>query len=1476
MQNVGTVFYRTSYSNGSYKPSKWASVYSESKLRIGSPCDYANLAAMVGSYSKFQSKDVSSFPSVEFSFKKVMHNRFSRERLIFVAKTKEQYKSVIRLNNEAHRHFFYRVPTVTESLLTQIRDEHEGRLDECYDVMVPISSGDLSSMFLEASVTGDSGSLTKIVDRLNYFREVTGGKAYLLMDMPFHESYFPRQLFSVCAKLVQGGHLKAEDFVYSPIAHFPKDDAEISHRDITYLHQKMKGRPSYPQDSPFMDYEDVSREMAKLDISDEDKETIGEIFKASSEYFDFLFTFKLKDYQMPSIGIPAEEEEIELGRLLVEGWNKRALDFAGFQMVKGKKVPTTRRQFRGEWSAENREVTDIDELFSLGTVRSERLKFEFETIKTMGFIGYFLIVEDVTRHADSKGWERNHAGRGSAAGALISYVLGITGVDPINSPHYDDLLFERFLNPSRVSMPDIDLDFSGLSRDRVIRYLKEKYGRDRVVLIGAYRSQRIKQVLKDLHKAHGYSWPTNERTCDTFHVSDESVDYSIGQINNITRSVEKVKQDGTLDEIIAECVETSTLFRDAYDIHSDMIHGEVKPLCEFMRGDKSNHPSGYLILPATVDECIPIRFTNNDPTRDMISHYEMDECEASGYVKLDCLNVNAVGMMARTAELVKKRTGTPPLSMNEVDLTDPLVIADLTRDSYGIFQFKSEIQRNYLKALNPTSFHHLYDSVALCRTGPMQANAHTDYIDLVQGEKAPDIEHPLMEPSLKSTYGLIIYQEQVMRLAQDMADFTLAEADNLRRAIGKKDPAEMLKYESLFVDGCKKNGIDEELAKQTWEKINFFSGYGFNMCVGPDTLLSFRGFTSEFIHLPIKWVHDAMNIRNLMTPTIFGKTEFSCSLDLQSAKGNLAMRISKCELFRRYGNRETVVCPEGDFWNSEAWQYLCFILENQRYGATFSFDEEARRGVRNDIVDISLLPQKAPSLYIDFDGSMQPIRCSPTHRFTVVDPFTMKMKDVCAAELKLGDALIRADFLGPLLKEGESLGEVNLESSDKYSERVKPVHIYDERYNRDSLGVATHFSRITEISTDGLSDIYEVRMRDPYNRYFSSGVLSHNSHAVSYSLMGFYMAYLKTYFLLEYYCGVLTYSPEDREMSNNIYELKTHIESIGIKVGYPTYKNFRLEYEPTTVDGVDSISWPIHSLSGISKGTAKEIYKASNKGSFESIKDFFDKVPKSALNLRVFKALLYSGFFDASGLEEVERTNQIIARMTERRDKAIKEIEERRKAAVQSGVSEVEALAAYDEELKKVGTIPPYETAKWIAFKQRRDRVVNYYWEVGGRKGAAQERSRQAILDQQKRFSWIFFNSYHAMKVFRWSSKNFFKYDKSTLGTYYDYRDANDRDRVGVGGVITRVREHLQSNDKTMAFVDVEDNGELYNVLVFADGYDLYKAKHGGPLRLNDVIQVVGRKSVTERGESIIVSDESTSITLIAEYEQIMLDPDMQ
>jgi DNA polymerase III subunit alpha len=662
----------------------------------------------------------------------------ANHHLLLLAKNNEGYKNLIKLVSAAHLEGFYYKPRIDWELLQQ---HHEG-LIACTACL----GGEIPHLI-------EAGQLDKAKKRILEYNELFGqGNFFLeLQDHPNLEGQA-----ELNKKLIEfSSELSIPLVATNDVHYLRKEDAEA--QDILLCLQNKKK------------VEDEDRmNMMGTDFSLRSNEEMIAAFKDTPEAT--ANTLKIAEMcnveiplgqiQLPFFQVPDGFDEIGyLEHLAHEGCKKRY----------------------------GKTFEEIDK------VRKDRIDYEISVIKKMGWPSYFLIVADFINWAKDSGIIVG-PGRGSAAGSLVCYLIGITNLDPLDY----DLLFERFLNPERISMPDIDTDFADTGRDAVIRYVEGKYGKDHVSQIITFGTIAARASMRDVGR-----------------VLDIPYDYC-----------DKLAKTIPMFTDLSEALENIQEFKDLYNKEADarkIIDYALR--LEGVARHASTHACGVLITKDPLTEYVPIQYASSSDMT-IVSQYSLHPIEDLGLLKMDFLGLKNLTIIESALKIIKRTCGIE-VDMEKLPLDDKMTYK-LFQDgeTTGVFQFESSGMKRYLKELKPTIFEDIIAMVALYRPGPMEWIP--DYIAGKHGRKKVQYLHPVLKPILDKTYGVAIYQEQVMQIARDLAGFTMGEADVLRKAVGKKIVKLLAEQKEKFVEGCMKKGVPKELGEEVFSFIEPFAGYGFN------------------------------------------------------------------------------------------------------------------------------------------------------------------------------------------------------------------------------------------------------------------------------------------------------------------------------------------------------------------------------------------------------------------------------------------------------------------------------------------------------------------------------------------------------------------------------------------------------------------------------------------------------------------------
>ena len=683
---------------------------------------------------------------------------------VFIAKNKKGYENLIKLTSIAHTEGFYYVPRIGRDWIEKYKDH------------LIVLSGHLGGEIANKILTlGDN----QAEEALLWWKNLFGDDYYLeIMRHGLEEEEHVIKVLKSFATKHQIKIVATNNTYYIEKSDFDAQDVLLCIKDNEKKSTPVGRGRGYRYGLNKNEYYFKSpAEMKKL------FEDIPEAIVNTQEIVDKVSVYQLKrDVLLPKFDIPAEfinpEDEKDNGK---RGENAylRHLTYEGAKK---------------RWG----EITeDI----------KERLEFELETIEKTGYPGYFLIVQDIIKKAKSMGVVCG-PGRGSAAGSAVAYVLGITNVDPIKY----QLLFERFLNPERISLPDIDMDFDDEGREKVIEYVIDKYGRERVAQIITYGTMAAKSSIRDAARVMEFPLSETEKLAKKAHVSLDLI------LKNDQKKIsEKVKRP----ELIKEVLELSEMAQKT-DAAAKTIQTAGK-----LEGSLRNlglHACGFIIAPTDLYNVVPVTTAKGSDM--FVTQFDNSVVESAGLLKMDFLGIKTLTIIRDALRLIKERQGVE-INIDNLPLDDEKTYRLFQRGQTAtVFQFESEGMRKNLMQLRPTEFEDLIAMVALYRPGPMEKIP--SYIRRKYGQEPVTYDLPEMEEFLKNTYGITIYQEQVMLLSQKLAGFTKGQADALRKAMGKKDHLLLAEMYPKFIEGGVKKGHPKDILEKIWEDWKSFASYAFN------------------------------------------------------------------------------------------------------------------------------------------------------------------------------------------------------------------------------------------------------------------------------------------------------------------------------------------------------------------------------------------------------------------------------------------------------------------------------------------------------------------------------------------------------------------------------------------------------------------------------------------------------------------------
>ena len=701
--------------------------------------DKSNMFGLVKFFSKCEAAGIK--PISGASIRLIFENDENSYELLCLAKTNEGHKNLMKVISNAHNNYSFNSPVISFNELVELKN----------DILV-ISGGKDSHIF-EYLKRNNISDTDKVIDQFTkYFKD-----DFILevqrTNRPDEVEYFK----NVLPLAVNRGIplVATNDVLFAN-----QDDYEVHETKVCINTSKTLNDPNREKIFSEQQYFKSSKQMKDLFKDCESLITnTNELAKKCNVSFD------TKEYFLPEYPVPKKHN---FDTYLEELANSRLKTY----------INKFNNQKQDEYKS--------------------RLHYELDQIKTMGFSSYFLIVYDFIE------WSKNNdvpvgPGRGSGAGSLVAYALGITTLDPIDH----GLLFERFLNPERLSMPDFDIDFCMEKRDLVIDYVSKKYGVAAVSQIATFGTMAARAVVRDVARALGKPYALGDRI-------SKMIPFAPGM---------------TLDR----AQEEQPLF--AQSIKNDDEVREIVNLSYKLEGIARNvgkHAGGVVIAPGSISDFCPVYVDRSSSS--VMTQFDKDDVEKIGLVKFDFLGLRTLTVIDRALKSINEnRQDSKKLNLDDIPLNDEKVFKFLSSGkTMAVFQLESSGMRDLIKRLKPTKFEEITALLALYRPGPLNSGMHDEFVDRKHGKSPVTYPHKLLEEVLEETYGVIVYQEQVMEAARVLAGFSLGQADILRRAMGKKKKEEMEEQREIFVKGCENNNIPPKNAEQIFDLINQFAEYGFN------------------------------------------------------------------------------------------------------------------------------------------------------------------------------------------------------------------------------------------------------------------------------------------------------------------------------------------------------------------------------------------------------------------------------------------------------------------------------------------------------------------------------------------------------------------------------------------------------------------------------------------------------------------------
>ena len=700
--------------------------------------DKSNMFGLVKFFNKCEAAGIK--PISGASIQLIFDNDENSHELLCLAKTNEGHKNLMKVISNAHNNSTYTSPVINFNELIELKND-----------IVAISGGKDSHLF-ESLKRNNISDASRIIDSFTKYFKDDFVLEVQRTNRPDEVEYFKNILPLAVEKGIP--IVATNDVLFAN-----QDDYEVHETKVCINTSKTLNDPNREKIFSEQQYFKSSEQMENLF-----KDCISLIENTNEISKKCNVSFDTKEYFLPEYPVPKEHN---FDTYLEELSNARLHSYV--------------KNFKKDQQEEYK----------------SRLSYELNQIKNMGFSSYFLIVYDFIE------WSKNNdvpvgPGRGSGAGSLVAFALGITTLDPI----VHGLLFERFLNPERLSMPDFDIDFCMEKRDLVIDYVSKKYGEGAVSQIATFGTMAARAVVRDVARALGKPYALGDRI-------SKMIPFAPGM---------------TLDR----AKEEQPLF--AQSIKNDDEVREIVNLSYKLEGIARNvgkHAGGVVIAPGSISDFCPVYVDRSSSS--VMTQYDKDDVEKIGLVKFDFLGLRTLTVIDRAVKSINKNLDKGKLDLDRIPLDDEKVFKFLSSGkTMAVFQLESSGMRDLIKRLKPTKFEEITALLALYRPGPLNSGMHDEFVDRKHGRSPVTYPHKLLKEVLEETYGVIVYQEQVMEAARVLAGFSLGQADILRRAMGKKKKEEMEEQREIFVKGCENNDITSKNAEQIFDLINQFAEYGFN------------------------------------------------------------------------------------------------------------------------------------------------------------------------------------------------------------------------------------------------------------------------------------------------------------------------------------------------------------------------------------------------------------------------------------------------------------------------------------------------------------------------------------------------------------------------------------------------------------------------------------------------------------------------
>ncbi|MHB8625890.1 MAG: DNA polymerase III subunit alpha [Aggregatilineales bacterium] len=838
-----------------------------------------------------------------------------------------------------------------------------------------------------------------------------------------------------------------------------------------------------------------------------------------------------------------------------------------------------------------------------------RLDYELGVIHTMGFDTYFLIVWDLCQYARNAGIWWNV--RGSGAGSAVAYCLGITSIDPIRN----SLIFERFLNPGRITMPDIDMDFPDDQRSRMIDYAVRKYGEDKVAAIITFNTLKARAAIKDVARV---------------------MNFPLDSANALTKMVPSIPSHPVT---LAQCLSDDPEYavpdlKRAYE--SDDSTRQVLDTALTIEGvtrGVGTHAAGVIIGDAPLIHYLPLhRPTANDaeavPIK-RVTQFPMEICEGIGLLKIDFLGLSTLSVMRRACELIEKHRGVSYTLQNIPYRPDP-ADPELTRmveqsfdligsgEVTGVFQLESQGMRRMLVEMKPRTFEHIVAAISLYRPGPLQFIPM--YNRRMHGQEHIEYLHPKLEPILSETYGIITYQEQLLSIGAELFGYSLGDADLMRRAVSKKKAKDLIKHKEIFIAKGPENGVPADVAEKIFDQVEYFAAYGFNKCLTSDTELV-DAATGRIVRIGDLAFGQTKIERTLTCDTDRLKLE-SGAVEAVHINGIKPVYRLTTQLGRRI--EATANHP---FYTFDGWRTLDQLTHGTQIAVPRRIPVEGHKEW-----PVKAIMALADQVRRDADCII------PDEVFELANAqiglFTERVVGIINGETFVASERQARQLQHLFLRLGclTELRYVEYELVFAGAATAKEIKVGCEIVlieNTEQDGTDIYWDQIASIEYVGERMTYDLTIPGTHN-FIANDILVHNSHAADYAVITCQTAFLKTHYAPEYYTALLTVQ---RDKIEDVTLFTSDCRRLGIPILPPELNASELDFTIADVDDKRGIRFGLGAIKGVGDKVNELILDERHaNGPFTSLSDFCHRVDLSLMgSKRPIEALIKVGVFDAFG-----------------------------------------------------------------------------------------------------------------------------------------------------------------------------------------------------------------------------------------------------